>query len=64
MKKLVYIYNNGTTKVHTKFIEDKTMLREANGAGRVEIYECDEFHLEQILDGKLAGKYITTKLLK
>lgn len=64
MKKIVYVYNNGTTKVHTKYLKNKTMLKEANGAGKVDIYECDEYHLENMLNGNLTGKYITTKLLK
>ena len=64
MKKLVYAYSNGKEFEHTKFISDKTMLREAEGSERVSIYECNELDLEQRFDGFSAGKYITTKLLK
>ena len=32
MKKLVYAYSNGKEFEHTKFISDKTMLREAEGS--------------------------------
>ena len=64
MKKLVYYYSHDNIKIHSKYISSKTMRREANGAGKVDIYECDEYHLENMLNGNLTGKYITTKLLK
>lgn len=64
MKKIVYVYNNGTTKVHTKYLKNKTMLKEANGAGKVDIYECNEYQLDNMLCGKLDGKYIVTIGLK
>lgn len=64
MKKLVYVYSDGKEFEHTKFISDKTILKEANGADRVTIYKCNEYELEQRQDGYKAGEYITTKLLK
>nr|DAH72015.1 MAG TPA: hypothetical protein [Caudoviricetes sp.] len=64
MKKLVYVYSDGKEFEHTKFISDKTILKEANGADRVAIYKCNEYELEQRQDGYVAGEYITTKLLK
>lgn len=60
MKKLVYVYSNGEEKTHTKYISNKTIKREAGDSKKVEIYECDEYQLEQRLDGFNAGKYITT----
>ena len=39
MKKLVYVYSNGKEVEHTKFISDKTMLKESNGADKVTIYK-------------------------
>lgn len=64
MKKLVYVYSNGKEVEHTRFISNKTILREANGADRVAIYKCNEYELEQRQDGFEAGEYITAKLLK
>lgn len=64
MKKLVYCYSNGKEVEHTKFINNKTMLKEAEGSERVEIYSCTEMDLEQRMNGFSAGRYITTKLLK
>ena len=64
MKKLVYVYSNGKEVEHTKFISNKTMLKESNGADKVTIYKCNEYELEQRQDGYEAGEYITAKLLK
>lgn len=60
MKKLVYVYEDGTEVTHTKYISDKTIKREAGDSKKVEIYECTESDLEKRLDGFSAGKYITT----
>ncbi len=60
MKKLVYVYGNGTEVTHTKYISDKSIRKEAGNSKKVEIYECNELDLEQRLDGFSAGKYITT----
>ena len=64
MKKLFYEYSNGEYSIHTKHISDRTMDKEAKGADRVSIYECNDINLDQRLDGFSAGKFITTKLLK
>ncbi len=63
MRKLVYDYSNGIIKVHTVYVKSKTMYREANGAKQVSIYSCNEYQLDEHLDGFLTGKYITTILL-
>ncbi len=60
MKKLVYVYDNGTEITHTKYITSKSIKKEAGDSKRVEIYECNELDLEQRLDGFSAGKYINT----
>lgn len=60
MKKLFYGYSNGKYSIHTNFISNKTIKRESNGADRVSIYKCNEIDLEQMLNGVLSGKYITT----
>ena len=60
MKKLVYVYGNGTEVTHTKYISNKSIRKEAGDSKTVEIYECDKLDLEQRLDGFSAGKYITT----
>lgn len=60
MKKLVYVYSKIGEKVHTKYISNKTILREAKGSNRVEIYECNELQLNERLEGLSSGKYITT----
>lgn len=60
MKKLVYCYSKIGDKIHTKFISNKTMLRESKDSNRVEIYECNEVELWQRENGFVAGKYITT----
>ena len=60
MKKLVYVYENGNEVVHSKYISQKTVSREAKGSKKVEIYECNEYELEQRLDGFSAGKYMST----
>lgn len=63
MEKLIYEYSNGFKKVHTIFIINKTILKEANGAKQVTIYKCNEYEIDQRLDNKTAGQYITTLLL-
>ncbi len=63
MKKLFYEYNNGEYSIHTRFISNATILKEAKGANRVEIYECNELDLEKRLEGLSSGKYITTLIL-
>lgn len=60
MKKLVYVYENGTEVTHTKYISGKSIKRESGDSKKVEIYECNELDLEKRLDGFSAGKYITT----
>ena len=60
MKKLVYVYSNGEEIIHSKYISDKSIKKEAGNSKKVEIYECNELDLEQRLDGFSAGKYITT----
>ena len=60
MKKLVYVYEYGEEIIHTKYISNKTMKKEAGDSKKVEIYECNDYELEQRLDGLSAGKYITT----
>ena len=60
MKKLVYVYENREEIIHTKYISNKTMKKEAGDSKKVEIYECNDYELEQRLDGLSAGKYITT----
>ena len=60
MKKLLYDYSNGIIKVHTKFTKDKTMLKEAKGAKQVNIYKCNDYEIDDHLDGFVTGKYITT----
>lgn len=61
--KLVYEYSNGLQIVHTKFISNKTMLKESKNAKNVAIYECNELDIEKRLDGFESGKYVTTLLL-
>lgn len=63
MKKLVYYYSHDNIKIHSKYISGKTMRREANGASGVSIYKCNEIDIENILDGKLAGKHIASIIL-
>lgn len=58
-----YLYNNGEYSLHKKMIENKTMIKEAKNATGVSIYKCNEADIENILDGKLAGQYITTLML-
>lgn len=45
MKKIVYVYENGTEVTHTKYISDKSIKREAGDSKKVEIYECNELDL-------------------
>lgn len=61
--KLVYEYSNGLQLVHTKFISNKTMLKESKSAKKVAIYECSGLDIEKRLDGFESGEYITTLLL-
>ena len=63
MKKLIYEYSSGVKKVHTIFISNKTILKEANGAKQVTINKCNEYEIDKRLDNKTAGQYITTLLL-
>ncbi len=63
MKKLFYEYSNGKYSIHTNFINNKTIKKEANGADRVSIYKCNELDLEKIANGFMAGQYITTLAL-
>ena len=42
MRRLVYCYSKIGDKIHTKFISNKTMLKESEGAKTVDIYECIE----------------------
>ena len=58
-----YSYNNGEYSLHKRIIGNKTMIKEANGATNVTIYKCNETEIENILDGKLVGQYITTLIL-
>lgn len=60
MRKLLYDYSNGIIKIHTKYIKSKTMLKEAKGAKQVSIYSCNEYEIDNHLDGFITGKYITT----
>lgn len=60
MRKLLYEYSNGEIKIHTKFIKNKTMLKEAKGAKQVSIYKCNDYEIDDHLDGFITGKYITT----
>ena len=63
MKKLFYEYSNGKYSIHTNFINNKTIKKEANGADRVSIYKCNEIELDKKLEGILSGEYITTLAL-
>lgn len=58
-----YSYNNGEYSLHKRIIGNKTMIKEANGATGVTIYKCNETDVENILDGKLAGKHIASIIL-
>ena len=40
--------------------EVETIKKESGDSRKVEIYECNDYELEQRLDGLSAGKYITT----
>ena len=61
MKRLVYCYSKIGDKIHTKFISNKKMLKESEGAKTVDIYECNEFQIYKRENGDcFAGKYITT----
>lgn len=60
MKRLIYVYSKIGEKVHTKFISNKTMLKEAQGTDKVYIYECNEYQLWQRENGFNSGKYVTT----
>ena len=64
MKRFVYEYEEGDTKVHTTIISKVTVRREGKGSRKVSIYECNENELDRRLDGESAGKYITTILIK
>lgn len=64
MKKLFYKYSNGEYSIHSNFISSKTINKEANGAEQVSIYKCNDYQLDELLDGYSAGEYITTYLLK
>lgn len=59
MKKLMYVYENGEKRVHTKFISDKTMKQEGGSSKRVEVYECNDNGYEYE-----TGKYITTYMIR
>ena len=61
--KLVYEYSNGLQLIHTKFISNKTMLKESKNAKQVAIYACDDLDIENRLDGFFSGKHVTTLLL-
>lgn len=60
MKRLIYVYSKIGEKVHTKFISNKAMLKEAETSDKVYIYECNEYQLWQRENGLCSGKYITT----
>lgn len=70
MKKLVYFYSNGEMKEHTKFISEKTMMREGGNSDRVFIYRCTDYEIEDILYARfkgeniIKGEYVMTHLLK
>ena len=58
-----YSYNNGEYSIHKRMIKNKTIKKESKGATGLTIYKCDETDIENMLDGKLAGQYITTLIL-
>lgn len=60
MKKLVYCYSNGNKVVHSSYVSSKTMLKEAGESKSVDIYECNEIQLDEILDNMRSGKYVRT----
>ena len=64
MKKLVYVYDNGTEVEHTKYISNKSIKRESGDSTRVSIYECNDYDLDERVNGFSAGKYITTILIQ
>lgn len=67
MKKLLYCYSETNMKIHTKFIKNKTILKEAKKAKKVDIYEINEIFLDNFYNGNISlngTTYITTLLIR
>lgn len=55
--KLRYYYNNGKVTEHTTYISNKTILKEAEGSTKVNIYKVTN---KYNMNGEQKEKYITT----
>lgn len=48
--KLLYRYNDDEPKIHTKFIEDKTMSREGKKSNRVQLWKIPNKVFENLYE--------------